>query len=326
MQVEVLGGGVIGLSVAVRLLQQGHRVRVLATSLGESTTSAVAAALWYPYLAAPEAATRRWGSRTYEVLTDLATSTPDAGVDLRRGYELSPIASDPPAWHSDVRGFELLPPGLHMRHADGRMAEHGWSFESPVADMATYLPWLAGRAADLGADLVPGVRLAADDLHHRRPEGDLVVLATGLGSRALLGDTSLRPMRGQVVLLEQPGLTTWALDESEHERPTYVVPRRSVVVCGGTALPDRWDDSPEEETTHDILLRCRTMVPMLADAAVVGTRVGLRPVRPQVRLERDDTIGPAGVPVICCYGHGGAGVTLSWGCADDVTALVDQVT
>ena len=69
MLVEVVGGGVIGLSVAIRLLERGHRVRVRSMSFGESTTSAVAAALWYPYLAAPEAATRRWGARTCDVVT-----------------------------------------------------------------------------------------------------------------------------------------------------------------------------------------------------------------------------------------------------------------
>jgi D-amino-acid oxidase len=51
---------------------------------------------------------------------------------------------------------------------------------------------------------------------------------------------------------------------------------------------------------------------------VLSRAVGLRPARPTVRLDRttvDDR------PVIACYGHGGAGVTLSWGCAADVVAL-----
>ncbi|MFE6645077.1 FAD-dependent oxidoreductase [Nocardioides sp. NPDC057772] len=48
-------------------------------------------------------------------------------------------------------------------------------------------------------------------------------------------------------------------------------------------------------------------------------RVGLRPTRPQVRVtaERSDK----GL-VIHNYGHGGAGVTLSWGCAEDVARLL----
>jgi len=37
-----------------------------------------------------------------------------------------------------------------------------------------------------------------------------------------------------------------------------------------------------------------------------------------VRLER---VAGHAVPVIACYGHGGAGVTLSWGCAGAVAEL-----
>jgi D-amino-acid oxidase len=61
-------------------------------------------------------------------------------------------------------------------------------------------------------------------------------------------------------------------------------------------------------------------VPELGRATVVGHRVGLRPVRPMVRLEAERVDDGT---VVHCYGHGGAGVTTSWGCADDVAALVD---
>ena len=63
-----------------------------------------------------------------------------------------------------------------------------------------------------------------------------------------------------------------------------------------------------------MLHRACALVPELEGARVVRHKVGLRPARPEVRLER---VGE----VIHCYGHGGAGVTLSWGCADDVVGL-----
>ena len=50
-------------------------------------------------------------------------------------------------------------------------------------------------------------------------------------------------------------------------------------------------------------------------------RVGLRPTRPNVRVEMDEVQGTA---VIHNYGHGGAGVTLSWGCANAVVELVNH--
>lgn len=309
MRIGVIGAGVIGLTVACRLLDDGHDVTVLADAGGQATTSSVAAALWYPYLAAPAHATRRWGRHTYEVLAGLARTTPQAGVDVRHGYEHVDAITDLPDWHEDVRGFRSLP--------------SGWSFDSPVADMSRYLPWLAGEVTSRGGRIELGRRVSSHTLTAARDLGqDGVVLATGLGSRGLVDDPALQPVRGQVVLVQQVGLSEWHLDGSDPHSPTYVVPRRDVVVCGGTALPDRWDTAPDPATTTDILRRCAALVPALAEARVVHVRVGLRPVRPIVRLERADSLGPGHLPVIVCYGHGGAGVTLSWGCAEEVAGLV----
>ena len=49
--------------------------------------------------------------------------------------------------------------------------------------------------------------------------------------------------------------------------------------------------------------------------------VGLRPGRPEVRLEESEP-GPSGTRILHDYGHGGAGITLAWGCAQDVVRLV----
>lgn len=322
MRVEVLGAGVIGLSTALALCQDGHQVSVRAAQIGEATTSSVAAALWYPYLAAPAEATRRWGAVTYDVLTRLANEDASAGVDLRPGVELT-RGTPAPDWADDVAGFAALDATAGYHHSDGTPAEHGWTFRAPVADMARYLPWLVDQALQAGAQIERCDALRPDDLQRVTPGTQVRVLCTGLGSHGLTGDHTVRPVRGQVVLLDQVGLDTWVLDEAGHpQRPTYVVPRRDVVVCGGTALPDRWDDAVEDDTTIDVLHRCRVLVPALREARVRGVRVGLRPVRPQVRLDRDDSLGPDGIATIACYGHGGAGVTLSWGCAREVAAIV----
>lgn len=307
MQVTVVGAGVVGLTVAVRLAKDGHDVQVLTDRAPTETTSSVAAALWYPYLAAPADRTRAWGARTYEVLRGLARSAPEAGVDLRHGREVLRRAAPAPSWHEDVDDFVQL--------------GEGWAFTAPVADMSVYLPWLAQLAESHGVR-TGHARLDRSALSDLR--GDAVVLCPGLGASTLLGDPSLTPVRGQVVLLEQTGVEQWVLAEPDDPDgdPTYVVPRRSVVVCGGTARPGREDLDPEPTTTSAILRRCRTLVPELASARVVAQQVGLRPVRPQVRLELDDTGTHAPAPVVHCYGHGGAGVTLSWGCAEEVTSIV----
>ena len=77
------------------------------------------------------------------------------------------------------------------------------------------------------------------------------------------------------------------------------------------------------ETAASILRRCREIAPTLAEAAVIEHVVGLRPGRPTVRLE-EDTLDEPGPRILHNYGHGGAGITISWGCADEVTALLMQ--
>src|SRR5690606_20470654 len=126
-------------------------------------------------------------------------------------------------------------------------------------------------------------------------------------------DRTVAPVRGQVVYVEQFGLDRWWLDA---EGPTYVVPRSRDVVVGGTEESGEWSRTPDPVSARDILTRAARLVPELARAKVLRHKVGLRPVRPTVRVER---VGD----VIHCYGHGGAGVTLSWGTAEDVIALVD---
>jgi 2-polyprenyl-3-methyl-5-hydroxy-6-metoxy-1,4-benzoquinol methylase len=72
VRVIVVGAGVIGLSCAARLLADGHRVDVVARDLPRETTSAVAAALWYPYLALPLDRVLGWSHTSYDAFARLA--------------------------------------------------------------------------------------------------------------------------------------------------------------------------------------------------------------------------------------------------------------
>ena len=297
-RVVVVGAGVVGLSCAIRLLESGHRVDVVARDLPRETTSAVAAAIWYPYRALPQDRVTAWAARSYGTFDDLARSAPESGVRLTPGTEVFRTPQPEPWWRSAVPSLERvvdLPDG----YADG------WGFSAPVVDMSVYLGWLAKRLDSLGGTLT---RLNLRDL----PRGaDLVVNCSGLGARLLGGDRSVVPVRGQVVYLEQVGLDRWWLDSPG---PTYVVPREHDIVVGGTAEEGDWSRTPSPELARGILERATRLVPALREAKVLRHKVGLRPVRPAVRLERIDE-------VIHCYGHGGAGVTLSWGCADEVAAI-----
>jgi D-amino-acid oxidase len=171
--------------------------------------------------------------------------------------------------------------------------------------MPVHLRWLTTRIDELGGTLT---RM---NLSALPGDGSLVVNATGLGARHFGSDPSVRPVRGQVVVVEQVGLDRWTLDGAGL---TYVVPRTHEIVVGGTDVEGEWSRTPDPAVAADVLHRAAALVPALEGARVLRHKVGLRPARPEVRVERVED-------VIHCYGHGGAGVTLSWGCAADVVEL-----
>lgn len=300
----------IGLTTAVRLREAGLAVRVVTAALPPETTSSVAAALWYPYRAYPEDRVLSWGSRTFEVFEELAR-LPHSGVRLREGLEISRGDAPDPWWAEavphPVRRYapDNLPPGY----------EDGHAFVAPVVEMPVYLGYLLDRFLAAGG----GVEVRAVGSLEEAGEARLVVNCAGLGARELVGDSSLAPIRGQVVRVRNPGLERFLLDETNPEGITYVIPRSRDCILGGTAEEGEWNTEPDLRTAEAILDRCAALEPRLRGAEVLQHLVGLRPGRPEVRLEADRTEDDA--PCIHNYGHGGSGVTLSWGCAEDVLRL-----
>lgn len=299
-RVIVVGAGVVGLTCAVRLLESGHRVDVLARDLPLETTSAVAAAFWYPYRAFPQTRVTAWAATSYAEFVGLAGEE-DSGVRMCTGTEYHHTRQADPWWISAV-------PSLSREQALPYGYVDGWTFTTPVVEMPVHLRWLVGRVESLGGTIT---RMNLSAL----PTGaDAVVNCAGLGARLLGGDKSVVPVRGETLLIEQVGLARWSLDGTG---PTYVVPRSSDIVVGGTSDEGDWSRTPSPEVARAILDRATRLVPALEGARVIRHKVGLRPVRPAVRVER---IGD----VVHCYGHGGAGVTLSWGTADEVVRLVER--
>jgi D-amino-acid oxidase len=298
----VVGAGVIGLTAAIRLREAGVAADVVAREAPATTTSAVAAALWYPYRAFPPERVGAWSARGFAVLAALAGEDHAAGVRMRWGTEIVGPGAPDPWWREAVPTF-------------ARTAA-GYRFAAPVADMSVHLPWLVGRLESLGGSVSIEALGGLDEALGRAP---VVVNCAGLGARELAGDRSLAAVRGQVVYVEQSGVAEWFLDQSDAEQLVYVVPRERDVVLGGTAQEGDEDRTPDAATAEAIRARCAAAVPALAGARVLGGAVGLRPARPSVRLEAEPLSGGA---VVHCYGHGGAGVTLAWGCAEEVARLV----
>ncbi len=157
------------------------------------------------------------------------------------------------------------------------------------------------------------------------PQGSHVFIiagaSRGTGPRSLVGDDRLFPIRGQLVRIARPEAADpyVLLGEGPKTGLVYVVYRSDDVILGGTAQEGNWSLVPDPAETEGILERATRVAQEIAGAEVLGEIVGLRPGRDAVRLEAE----PWGDgTVVHCYGHGGGGVSLSWGCADDVVQLV----
>jgi D-amino-acid oxidase len=290
--------------VRADLAEAGLQVAIVAAGTDDATTSYAAGATWSPYLVEWTDRVRAWSYATLDMLRELAARD-GTGIALRAGIEASPVPVGPPEWHDRLDGFRMLEPD---ELPDGLAA--GWRYVAPVADMPAYLRYLRRRAETAGAAVeIRRIRTLAE------VSAPVVVNCAGVGARELVGDAELQAVRGQIVVAENPGITEFFVAESDP--PVYFFPQGDVVVLGGTAQQGSGDMTPDPDVARAIVARCARVEPRLGDVRIVGHRVGLRPVRPRVRLERD-----AGV--VHNYGHGGAGVTLSWGCANEVARLVSS--
>lgn len=308
-RIAVVGAGVSGLSTAVRLLEAGCDVTVIARDRTPETTSDVAAAFWYPYLAGPREKVAAWGAETYAVLRRLADD-PATGVVRREIVHRYAEAAPEPWWNGPVEGFG----GLRDRDRFGPWID-GYRYVTWLADTSRYMPWLAGRVQSLGGRFESARLTAIEPLRDRF---DAAVDAAGVGAGELVGDAGVRPIRGQVVRVRKPADFR---DEIRESTCTYVVPRHEDVVLGGTADEGDWSREPRPSDAEAIIERCRELCRALRDRPleVLDHRVGLRPGRGSVRVERQDL---GGFPVVHDYGHAGAGFTLSWGCAREASELV----
>ena len=306
MHCTIVGGGVSGLTSGIRLLENGHQAHIVSDKFSPDTVADVAAAIWYPFLVKPADRADTWGIVTYDVLESLCESDPEAGVRMIDGREYLRSVVDLPQWNEDIAAFRILE---SEEIPDGYV--FGWEFRAPAIDMKLYMPWLKNRFEELGGTLERGVVKSLKEV-----DGEIIVNCVGLGARELCDDEEVKPARGQIIFIEQdPGIGHF---DQQPETLTYTIPRTNVTVLGGTAQVDDWDLEIREEDNDLILAKVEAVWPDLDRSKIVGGTVGLRPSRTEVRLEEED-IG--GRRVIHNYGHGGAGVTLSWGCADEVVSI-----
>ncbi|XP_077495271.1 D-aspartate oxidase-like isoform X1 [Amblyomma americanum] len=335
-RVAVVGGGIVGLSAAVRIAEElppgTVHVTVIAEHFSPHTTGDVAAGFFNPYIVhgVSEEKLRSWCVDAFDFYRPLAESadSSELGLAIIPAYILSEEPSPRPSYadaffhYRDLTESEL--------RSFPRRYRHGTYLISLTIECKKFLPYLMGRLQRHGGQLKQAKVASLEDL---AGEYDVIVNCTGFGAGALVPDPEVHAVRGQTIRVHAP----WIKHVVVAGEDFHVIPNIDDVMLGGTKDLDNTSLIPDLHIASKIWNGCLELVPSLKNAKITGHYVGLRPGRQPLRLEREDHAFKSGagtpplthdpplqVPVIHNYGHGGSGITIAWGCAGDVVRLLSD--
>jgi D-amino-acid oxidase len=313
-EIVVIGSGVIGMTTALCLSKNGYEVTIISKDNYSQTTSAAAAALWLPFKAEPKDKVCTWAQKTLSAFKEQA-SIPEAGIVWHEFSEFLLPEADLPWWHTTIDSFRCDNELIDLPIGKRKVCH----FSVPIIDTGLYLPYLqnclqAARVKFLTADLT--------SISDAFAFGNIVINCSGIGAINLAKDQDLHPARGQIVRIKRQPHHLALVDLTLEPRIAHVMPRINDTVLGGTYEEGVFDLEPNKNEMAAIIKRCQDIFPALGNisqADILSSACGLRPVRSSVRVELEQ-FGTK--QVFHNYGHGGSGFTLSWGCAEEIFALV----
>ena len=353
----VIGAGVSGLTTAICLREAGFNVVIAADRFAPDLTSIVAGALWeWPpavcgHHGAPRSLERskEWCMTSYDKFKQMYADfgSEETGIYLRDvyfyfKYFLESQPSDLGKMNElkdKVDGFER---GLHIVKDSIDLSFQGgikdaYKHMAPMVDTDVYMKWLLRYAQDIGCEIVHQkitINVVENEQELlRRFNAKAIVNCAGLGSIVTTGDPSMHPLRGALVRVKNHGGVVKDAHCISHDRTSddeqdiiFIVPRGdNLVVLGGLAQQDQWDTdlSLEVPIIRQMYDGCLQFLEELRELPLdeqEPVRTGLRPcTEKNVCLER--------VPntrIFYNYGHGGSGVTLSWGCSQEIVQMVQE--
>jgi glycine oxidase len=320
VSVVVVGGGIIGLAVAWRLIERGTDVTVFDD--GEPGAWQVAAGMLAPggESAHELPALGRLMDRSAERWPEFArTLGVDVGYDDAGTLGVAMTADDvaeAARWWTRRRLPVLRPselrdrePALSPRIRAGVHAP-GERQVDPRRVVAALRDRLGGRIVAKRVDSLAEVDAAT------------VVVAAGCGTARLTG-LPVRPVKGQVLRLRgEPGLLRHVLDATVDGREVYLVPRADGEIVIGATQEERTDTTVTAGGVHDLLRAAIEVVPGIAELELAETGVGHRPGTP----DNAPLLGRLDHRVIVAAGHHRNGVLLAPVTADLIAGLVADGT
>jgi len=351
-RITIIGAGISGITTALHLREAGYETTLVAPLFGNEWSlrdrtpafaSLFPAACILPHTVEMERLTEVF-DESQQAFSHLA-SLEGTGIRWQRHYEFQAGAHmGSPEYAHVLRDFHRIgedPSDPSFGEWVGH-AVSGWGATVLFAEMETYVTHLLRRYQSAGGTLERR-SLSLEEL--TRNTTDAVVNCSGLWSGELFGDPNLFPIRGDLTLCREapfPPMTGGPLISynytplpAEYRSDVYFFPRADGWLLGGSRDPGRPDGNggwvfPEpgirdpSGVSPALLSINRRILLHLCGTDILSfprtTFGGFRPARKGgVRLEPTSLHD---LPVIHNYGHGGAGVAMSWGCAFRVRALL----
>jgi glycine oxidase len=344
MNVVVVGGGVIGLSIAWRAAGRGMAVTVVDPQLG-GAASAVAAGMLapvtevhygeeallalnlhssqcYPDFVAEleEASGRPTGYRASGTLTVARDADDLAAVDELVAYQRG-LGLEVERLRS--RELRRLEPGLAPGVRGGALVPGDHQVD-PRRLVDALVEGCRRRGVSLRRERVStvgGHEVVLDRAD--RMTADAVVVAAGCWSGGIEGlapdAVAVRPVKGQILRLRGPAGQSPA-GHNIRGLDAYLVPRSDGEVVVGATVEERgYDTAVTGGAVHDLLRAALELLPDVGELALVETSAGLRPGTP----DNAPLIGSSGVDsVVLATGHYRNGILLAPVTADSVVELV----
>lgn len=357
--IAVLGGGVVGITTAIHLELVGYDTTIFAARLpGDDDPGPTFASHYAAASVKPSFVTMRNLRRVLEHSQDvfgLLWEAGSMGVRRQPSFELFEEDCPDPEYAGVLHGFDRIENVEAYPRRTGAAEVFGWRFSVYFAETPAFLDRCYALYCALGGE-VRRREITREEIGSL--PGDVLVNCTGFWSRDLFDEPrpyeahvghqvlarGVPPVRDPAGRLFSYSYVTDDRAPPDQSGLVYSYPRMDALVLGGSRIPadvapgEPWNgeiDGPTRtidgidvparivETNADLL---RGYAGVDLDDAVLTARYGYRPVRDPdgegVRIEREAVDGR---PVVHNYGHGGAGVTLSWGSAAEVGSLVREV-
>lgn len=317
--IAIVGAGIIGMTNAVQLLEQGFSVTVFTKDEPLDTNSDAAVANWFT----SDDSKPLLQHYCLESMTKFSELMEIEGP--RSGIQRIPLIlyfKSKEAFEESVWARESLKKLVNLTDAPpDRVDVPGFPFAVLIHNFlihpTIYRPYMLKKFTDLGGKLKNQKVNALSELIN---DYDIVINSAGWEAEFLTQDPEVYPIRGQTETVEMPkNLAHYSLNIEDIDAYVVFRPLTKDCVMGTTYQVGDSGRDIRESDKRAIVEKISTFFPYVSGVKT-ASKAGIRCGRSDVRIETEKVENTTGEEklIIHCYGHGGSGYSASFGTADEV--------